>query len=132
MDITKKQHFSIWGVLGLGLAFIPAWLLFFYLASLAIQDVFVDTLVVALALGIVSALFSKVVPAATPQEALVTGCVWAFLLTLVELLITLLNATTRLIFDLWATCVVSVSIALAPWLVFLATPPRIHSQEPVP
>ncbi len=132
MNVSKKKHIPMWGVLGLGLVFIPAWLLFFYLASLAIYDVLVDTLVVALALGIVSALLSRGVHVATPQGALVTGCVWAFLLVLVELLITLLNATTGLIFGTWATYVVYMAIALAPWLAFLTARPRVHQQEPVP
>ena len=131
MNVLKKKHTSMWRVLGLGLVFIPAWLLFFYLASLAIHDVLVDTLVVALALGIMSALLSRVVHVATPQEALVTGCVWAFLLVLVELLITLLNAMTGLIFGTWATYVVYVAIALAPWLTFLAAHPLVHEKEPV-
>jgi hypothetical protein len=131
MNVSKKKHTTLWWVLGLGLVFIPAWLLCFYLASLAIYDLFVDTLVVALALGIVSYLLSKVLHVATPQEALVTGCVWAFLLLLVELLITLLNGTTGVIFGIWATYVVFVAIALAPRLAFLATRPRVHRQETV-
>lgn len=65
MNVSRKKHITWWAVLGLGLVFIPAWLLFFYLASLAIHDVLVDTLVVALALGIVSALLSKIVHVAT-------------------------------------------------------------------
>lgn len=129
MIVSKKKHTTLWRVLGLGLIFLPTWLLFF---SLAIHDVLVDTLVVALALGILSSLLSQVLHVATQQEALVIGCAWAFLLVLVELLITLLNATTGVIFGTWATYVVYVAIALAPWLTFLAARPRVYRQEPVP
>ena len=132
MNVSKKKHTSLWWVLGLGLVFIPAWLLFFSLASLAIHDVLVDTLVVALALGIASSLLSQVVHVETQQEALVTGCVWACQLLVVELLITLLNATTGVIFGAWATFVVYVAIALAPWLALLAARPSVHRKEPVP
>ena len=131
MNVSKKKHITWWWTLGLGLVIIPAWLLFFYLASLAIYDILVDTLVVALTLGIVSALLSRVVHLPTSQEALVVGGAWAFLLLLVELLITLPNGTTGIIFGTWATYVVYMAIALAPWLVFLATHHRIHRQEPV-
>jgi hypothetical protein len=131
MNVSKKKHTKMWWVLGLGLVFIPSWLLFFYLASLALYDLLVDTLVVALALGILSYLLSKVLNVETKQEALVSGCVWAFLLFLVELLITLLNETTGIIFGTWATYVVYVVIALAPWLALLTARPRVQRQEAV-
>ena len=131
MNVSKKKHAKMWWILGLGLVFIPAWLLFLFLADLAIHDVLVDTLVVALALGIMSYLFSKVVQVETKQEALLSGCVWAFLLLLVELLITIPNGTTGDIFGFWATYVVYVAIALAPWLAFLTTRPGVHRQEAV-
>ena len=131
MNVSKMQHTKMWWILGLGLVFIPAWLLVFYLTSLAIHDLLVDTLVVALALGILSYLLSKVVQVETKQEALVSGCVWAFLLLLVELLITLPNGTTGDIFGFWATYVVYVAIALAPWLAFLTARPGVHRQEAV-
>lgn len=131
MNVSKKRHTTMWWILGLGLVFIPAWLLFFYLASLAIRDLLLDTLGVALALGILSYLLSKVLQVETKQEALVSGGVWAFLLLLVELLITLLNGTTGVIFGTWATYVVYVAIALAPWLAFLSARPRVHRQEAV-
>ena len=131
MNVSKKKHTTMWWVLGLGLVFIPAWLLFFYLASLTIHDLLVDTLVVALALGIVSSLLSKALQVETKQEALVPGCVWAFLLLLVEFLITLLNGTTGVIFGTWATYMVYVAIALALWLAFLSAHPRVQRQEAV-
>ena len=131
MNLSKKKHTNIWWIVGLGLVFIPAWLIFFFLADLAIHDKLVDTLVVALALGILSYLFSKVVQVETKQEALVSGCVWAFLLLLVELQITLFNETTGDIFGFWATYLVYVAIALAPWLAFLTVRPRVHKQEAV-
>ena len=131
MNVSKKRHTTMWWILGLGLVFIPTWLLFFYLASLAIRDLLLDTLGVALALGILSYLLSKVLQVETKQEELVSGGVWAFLLLLVELLITLLNGTTGVIFGTWATYVVYVAIALAPWLAFLSARPRVHRQEAV-
>jgi cell shape-determining protein MreD len=131
MKISKK-HTKIWWILGLSLVFIPAWLLFFYLASLALYDLLLDTLIVALALGILSYLLSKALHVETMQEALVACVVWASLLFLVELLITLLNGTTGVIFSTWTTYVVYVAIALAPWLVFLTAHPRVHRQETVP
>ncbi len=131
MNVSKKKYTKMWWVLGLGLVFIPAWLLFLFLASLTIQDLLLDTLVVALALGILSYLLSKVLQVETKQEALVSGCFWAFLLFLVELLITLPNGTTGIIFGAWATYVVYVGIALAPWLAFLTARPRVHRQEAV-
>jgi hypothetical protein len=129
MNVSKKKHTKMWWIPGLGLVFIPAWLLFFYLASLAIRDLLVDILVAALALGILSYLLSRVLQVETKQEALVSGCVWAFLLLLVELLITVLNGTTGIIFGTWATYLVYVAIALAPWLVFLTAGPRAYRQE---
>lgn len=131
MNASKKHHAKIWWILGLGMLFIPAWLLFFFLADLAIHDLLVDTLTVALALGILSYLFSKVVQVETKQEALVSGCVWAILLLLVELQITLFNETTGDIFGFWATYLVYVAIALAPWLAFLSAHPRVRRQEAV-
>ncbi len=131
MKVSKKKHTKMGWISGLGLVFIPAWLLFFYLASLTIRDLLVDTLVVALALGILSYLLSRVLQVETKQEALVSGCVWAFLLLLVELLITLLNGTTGVIFGTWATYLVYMAIALAPWLAFLTARPRVHRQEAV-
>ncbi len=50
---------------------------------------------------------------------------------LVELLITLFNETTGDIFGFWATYLVYVAIALAPWLAFLTVRPRIHRQEAI-
>lgn len=131
MNISKKKHTKLWKILGLGLVFIPAWLLFLFLTSLAIDDLLIDTLIVALALGILSALLSRVAHVVTQQEAIVSGCFWAFLLFLVELLITLPNETAGIVFSTWATYVVYVAIALAPWLALLAAPPRVHRQEPV-
>ena len=131
MNVSKKNHTKLWWILGLGLVFIPAWLLFLFLTSLAIDDLLIDTLVVALALGILSYLLSRVVHVETQQEALVSGCFWAFFLFLVELLITLPNETAGTIFGTWATYVVYVSIALAPWLAILAAPTRVHRQESV-
>lgn len=103
MDVSKKKHIKLWWILSLGLVFIPAWLLFLFLTSLAIDDLLIDTLVVALALGILSYLLSRVVHVETRQEALVSGCAWAFLMFLVEHLITLLNGTTGIIFSTRAT-----------------------------
>lgn len=131
MNISKKTHTKMWWILGLGLVFIPAWLLFLFLTSLVIPGLLLDNLVVALALGILSYLFSKVVQVETKQEAPVSGCVWAFLLILVELLIALFNETTGVVFGTWTTYVVYVAIALAPWLAFLSARPRVHRQEAV-
>ena len=131
MDISKKKHTKMWWILGLGLVFIPAWLLFLYLASLAIPGLLLDNLVVALALGILSYLLSKVLRVEIKQEALVSGCVWAFLLFLVELLIALPNGTTGVVFGTWTTYIVYVAIALAPWLAFLTARPRVHRQEAI-
>lgn len=124
MNISTKKYPKMWGILGLGLIFIPAWLLFLYLATLLIQSLLIDTFVVALALGILSFLLSKSVHIETTREALVAGCTWAFLLFFVELLITLLNGTTGVIFSIWPTYLVYVAIAFAPWLAFLTARPR--------
>lgn len=131
MNISKMRRTKMWRTLGLSLVFIPAFLLFLFLASLVIHDLLIDTLVVALALGILSYLMSRVVPVETKQEALVAGCAWALLLFLVELLITIPNETAGVIFGTWATYVVYVAIALAPWLAFFTARPSVHRQEAV-
>ncbi len=129
MNASRNKHTKLWWILGLGLVFIPAWLLLLFLASLAIDDLLIDTLIVALALGILSYLFSRVIPVETQQEALVSGCVWAFFLFLVELLITIPNETVGTIFGTWATYVIYVAIALAPWLALLTYRSRVHREE---
>ena len=129
MNASRNKHTKLWWILGLGLVFIPAWLLLLFLASLAIDDLLIDTLIVALALGILSYLFSRVVPVETQQEALVSGCVWAFFLFLVELTITIPNETAGTIFGTWATYVIYVAIALAPWLALLTHRSRVHRKE---
>lgn len=131
MNVSKRKRTKMWRILGLGLVFIPAFLLFLFLTSLVIQNLFIDTLVVALALGILSYLLSRVVPVETKQEALVAGCAWAILLFLVELLITIPNETAGVIFGTWATYVVYVAIAVAPWLAFLTARSSVHRQEAV-
>lgn len=114
-----KMYKRMWWVLGLGLVFIPAWLLSLYIASLAIHSLLLDNLVVAVALGFLSYLLSRGLKVQTQQEALAAGFVWSLLLFLVELLIALANGTTGIIFGTWTTYVVYVAIALSPWLAFL-------------
>ncbi len=127
MNASRKKHTKLWWILGLGLVFIPAWLLCLFLASLAIDDLLIDTLIVAIGLGILSYLLSVVVHVETQQEALISGCSWAFFLFLVELLITLPNETAGIIFGTWATYLIYVAIALAPWLALRTS--RVHRKE---
>ena len=129
MNASSNKHTKLWWILRIGLVFIPAWLLFLFLASLTINDLLIDTLIVALALGILSYLLGRVVHVETQQEAFVSGCVWAFFLFLVELLITLLNGTAAIIFGSWTTYITYVAIALAPWLALLTHHSRVHRKE---
>ncbi|MFA6099071.1 MAG: hypothetical protein WCV50_06075 [Patescibacteria group bacterium] len=112
----QKIHFKVFGY-GLQL-FIITLLLLFIMSAITSSEQPVDLwwagTIVAILLAGCSWLFTLRLHPAKKKQAFTFGAIWAVMLVVILLLITIPNGTTDIVFGQWSTYLIFIGVAVGP------------------